>query len=437
MMIRCVNIVFIGVLLSVGCFAEELVRPLDSEPFFELTNLRQDKDSLGHDALIFDFKRTKSASGFGACFVKGKTEFGPMAVAANLPAFQESGSMTLSSFMPSIGTERPAINVELYVVNMHTVGDKQYVYSLISNTVRLGNPGAPTEARDWTAEERQGLEDQLKKQPLSIKRYEVTADVPGDSVAVPLTAKLTKGIKLQACYLSKWCPITTLNENSDGSVHVRWDEYGEQYDCNMLRQELIVKETVLVGLDRHPESTFPAVHPSLVEKLTTDVMPTAAIKPDEPESKPLKSYPISIPISVDSEAVPADAKLAKGTKLQACFASSWNPITHLADNQDGTLTVRWDEYGAAFDCRMLRSELIIKKSNLLEQHGVSDVAGEIRTWTDVTGRFKVKGTLVRVSDDQVTLLTEAGKKITLPFSKLSQADRDFVMKPAEADNPFE
>lgn len=76
--------------------------------------------------------------------------------------------------------------------------------------------------------------------------------------------------------------------------------------------------------------------------------------------KPLKSYPVTISVPMDSQVVPADAKLPPGTRLQACWAEKWNPITLLSDNKDGNLTVRWDDFGAGYDCRMLRIELIVK-----------------------------------------------------------------------------
>ena len=73
---------------------------------------------------------------------------------------------------------------------------------------------------------------------------------------------------------------------------------------------------------------------------------------------------MSIAIPDHSVAVPQKAKLAPGTRLQACYFEKWNPITFLSENQDGTLTVRWDDYGPVYDCSMIRKELIIAKNAL-------------------------------------------------------------------------
>ncbi|MFN0053628.1 MAG: hypothetical protein ACKV0T_15725 [Planctomycetales bacterium] len=83
-------------------------------------------------------------------------------------------------------------------------------------------------------------------------------------------------------------------------------------------------------------------------------------------TKPLKSYPVTIAIPSDCQVVPADAKLQPGTRLQACWAEKWNPVTMLSENRDGNLTVRWDDFGEAFDCSMLRNELIINRDVLKE-----------------------------------------------------------------------
>jgi hypothetical protein len=189
------------------------------------------------------------------------------------------------------------------------------------------------------------------------KSYPVSIAVPDHSVFVPADAKLNAGTKLEACFAGAWNPITTLSENDDGSLNVRWDDWGPQFDCSMIRGELIVRREVLKGLD-YPMASLPAV--------TT--RPSTSGKPSglAPQSakKPLKSYLVTIAVPADSQLVPAGARLPSGTRLQACYLAKWNPITLLAENDDGTLTVRWDDYGEAFDCRMIRSELIVKQSLL-------------------------------------------------------------------------
>ena len=59
----------------------------------------------------------------------------------------------------------------------------------------------------------------------------------------------------------------------------------------------------------------------------------------------------------------------------------------------------------------------------------ADQSGEqIRTWTDESGKFRVRATLVRVNSDKVSLEREDGKVVSVPLSKLSKADRAYLAK---------
>ncbi len=99
-----------------------------------------------------------------------------------------------------------------------------------------------------------GKADSIAMKPR--KEYPVSIAVPEHSVLVPAKAKLKAGTKLEACWVSKWNPITTLSENRGGSVNVRWDEFGETYDCSMVRSELIIKWEVLKELRLHLRKIF-------------------------------------------------------------------------------------------------------------------------------------------------------------------------------------
>ena len=52
----------------------------------------------------------------------------------------------------------------------------------------------------------------------------------------------------------------------------------------------------------------------------------------------------------------------------------------------------------------------------------------IRTWTDVTGKHQVRGRmkLILLAENKVRILKTTGKYTTVPLSKLSLADRQFV-----------
>jgi hypothetical protein len=183
------------------------------------------------------------------------------------------------------------------------------------------------------------------------KSYPVSIGVPNHSLLVPAKAKLPDGARLEACWSDKWNPITFLSANQDGSLNVRWDDFGPTFDCSMVRNELIVRKALLVRTGQlSPESLF-EISPS----------PESGDANTSPNAKPLKSYPVTIAIPAGSRTVPANANFKPGARLQACWNKKWNPITFLSENKDGTLTVRWDDFGPAFDCRMSREELIVKQ----------------------------------------------------------------------------
>ncbi|MFM7076034.1 MAG: SHD1 domain-containing protein [Planctomycetaceae bacterium] len=65
-------------------------------------------------------------------------------------------------------------------------------------------------------------------------------------------------------------------------------------------------------------------------------------------------------------------------------------------------------------------------------------AGETRTWTDKTGKFRIEAEFVGEEDGVVTLRKEDGDEIEVPLDKLSSADKRAVSeaKAAAEDNPF-
>ena len=61
-----------------------------------------------------------------------------------------------------------------------------------------------------------------------------------------------------------------------------------------------------------------------------------------------------------------------------------------------------------------------------------------RTWSDATGKFTIDATLVDRTEKDVRLQKADGRIVSVPISKLSQPDQEFLAAQAknEADNPF-
>ncbi len=63
---------------------------------------------------------------------------------------------------------------------------------------------------------------------------------------------------------------------------------------------------------------------------------------------------------------------------------------------------------------------------------------EARTWTDASGKFKIDGKFVEVSDGKVVLEREDGTRRRIRLDKLSKADQEYIKElQANQENPFE
>src|SRR5262245_42144055 len=71
--------------------------------------------------------------------------------------------------------------------------------------------------------------------------------------------------------------------------------------------------------------------------------------------------------------------------------------------------------------------------------GLHAADGQLRTWTDAKGKFKIKAKFVALDNGVVTLEKEDGSEIEIELKKLSTADQKFAndaAKKSDDDNPF-
>jgi hypothetical protein len=70
---------------------------------------------------------------------------------------------------------------------------------------------------------------------------------------------------------------------------------------------------------------------------------------------------------------------------------------------------------------------------------LSSAAGqEMRTWSDKSGKFKIKAKLVESSGNKVVLEKEDGSQVTIPLDKLNEADQKAVADMgSSSENPFQ
>ncbi len=168
-------------------------------------------------------------------------------------------------------------------------------------------------------------------------------------------------------------------------------------------------------------------------------------------AKRREHYAISIELPAASQVIPKDLKLDPETPVAFCWQEEWQPATVLSENTDGSVNIHWTGHADAFDCSVIRSELIIQDKSvslLRKKYGKSaaefptamrpmDLTKALRTWTDATGEYKIEARLVSQTAQSVTIRTKAGREIIVAMNKLSQDDRRFLqqVKP-KAENPF-
>jgi hypothetical protein len=277
---------------------------------------------------------------------------------------------------------------------------------------------------------------------------ESTAIIPDGAVLLDDDAKLLPGTPLLLNeHGSRWQDVFVIDTQGD-KVNLRYKNYSASWDKLHPRNKLVITKDVLSQLDGSDQD---AVKKKFAENLVSEkrVASRSAFPTKESNRSEIrhKQYKIDIEIPKGSQLVPDDLAIEKGTALAGCWANKWRPITALYENGDGSLHVHWDDYSDAWDCDMTRDQLIIQDKTIRKlkrkQQPSSGGSTEeeltqvLRTWTDVTGKYKIEARYVSRTEDQVTIKTDAGREIKMPIDKLKESDRDLLPAWQDAsDNPF-
>ena len=201
-------------------------------------------DDNGDVVMAIDFMRTRK--GKGTVLISGKSGNGYLSIAAPISSWTDSGTIRLKSMFGKL--QQQQLNIELYLVQFNNWGGG---YDPLRDGFQPG-PNRKSWRTDETAFVDGGREGGLRNY-LRIKNddtamkprksYPVSIAVPDHSQSIPASATVLPGTRLQACYANKWNPITAPSENEDGSLNVRWDDYGPDFDCSMIRTQLIIEKT--------------------------------------------------------------------------------------------------------------------------------------------------------------------------------------------------
>ena len=112
-----------------------------------------------------------------------------------------------------------------------------------------GSPERPANSKDKSSE-MQELAAPVRK----VKRYPMGLPIPRGMQIVTSECPLQPGVQLGCNWGSKWYPVTVLQLYDDGAVRIRWDTFGEGFDADQLREDLIISDPHLKKLQRTANS---------------------------------------------------------------------------------------------------------------------------------------------------------------------------------------
>lgn len=316
------SVLVYAVLLAATSAAREealLAAPEDA-PRYRLSNFRLEDNRFGRPELVFDYTRTRSGKGFVQ--VAGRTASGPLEVTFAPIGGQESGEVRLSK-MHSFGGG--TYDYQFYLVMPANWAGKNYGNCLVSNTVRMGNPGSGVRARPMNAEEQAAYEkNKLANTP--------PGQAPAGFQLVSSPRRLVPGMPILAGRYADWIDAEYLGLAPDNEVSVlfRGDEKAS---------------TV-------PDQDWVAVDPSVLSSNSDRYKPSMRILPGGKAALPR-----------DAEAIDPDLELTRGVPLLLYRGFEWQKVLVL-DDRGPTIRVRYAESSGKFDRDHKRAELAIRRSTL-------------------------------------------------------------------------
>jgi len=436
-------VVMLGCVLSAGDLSgQDLITPSAEAPSYKLSGAKLEYDRFGRRMFVVNYKRTKEGANRPAVTVEGKTPSGKLRVVGSSIG-DASGELRFSASPTSS-------DIEAYLVVQTSYGKM-----LVSNVARVGNPGPAVRARSWTADETKAYErSKLAKTP--------PKNLPTDYIAVESGANLLPGMPIKAGSYAEWVDGTVIRPESNGQVLVQLGQ-AKQLTLRDREKWLAIKsETfqVLPGSKLIIPAGAQPLPNDLVLPIGTPLLYDYSIKWrdvyvvksengkitlrykgfratwDTTQSRSKFLIHAETLKQLDQPDI-AD-KFAANIELEE-FPSKLNASSslpskrkfRLKDYPIDSVHVRWDRYGAGFDCNMKRSQLVIQNETARELtlnqaskneaaiDPVEKLAKTLRVWTDSTGEYKIEAYYVANTKTKITLKTAEGREFDMPFSKLS------------------
>ena len=321
--------------------AQDLRVASPDAPQFELSNLRMERDQFGRSGLAVDYKLTsKGTDIFGPVSVSGRSRNGPLRL-NHMGGVDNSGVLRISidSFgmhgMRGMGGMRYGMgkDFEIYfVVEEHAKSPQ-----VVSNIVRLGDPGTETKPRAWTEEEKEtARKNKLRTTPPS--------GMPEGYVPANQGTPLAPGLPVKAGLYGEWVDAEVISFKVGGDVMLKY-ESEERLQPHKREKWIAISREVLAKVKEDPSQFQPSVQALKESRM---IIPDGAV------------------------ALADDLALVPGTPLLMEYHIMWRDVYFL-ESSGGEMKVRDKLSGARGDKSVSRSKLIISK-RVLAQLNEADVA---------------------------------------------------------------
>ncbi|MDA7503689.1 SHD1 domain-containing protein [bacterium] len=327
------------------------VQPTPEMPSYQLSNIRNETDRFARSVIAFDWKRRKKGTGYAS--VSGKTKSGPLSIISGPSLNGDSGTASFQNIGFGFGTSG---DIEFWI----SVGGPGGVKYMVSNSVRLGNPGPATSARAMNAKERAAVEQaKLAATPPS--------GLPNGYVAVESGTSLVSGMPVKGGWMAGWEDAEVISLHDNGSVALRYPDHGES---------LVVRT----------RKDWIAVQPSVLEQ--------AKANPDrfQPSLKVLPNSRLIVP--KDAVVIPADLELPKGTPVLVDYRIKWHEA-YVVDDSGDEIEIRYEGYGANWDKKYPRSGSLIRSKVLANLDDPAIVQKYAKNLNGTTSRRNLKDYPIR------------------------------------------
>ncbi|MEM7786033.1 MAG: SHD1 domain-containing protein [Planctomycetota bacterium] len=238
-------------LIGSSLAAQAPIKAPNSLPFYKLSNIRIEDDNFGRPNVVCGYQLTREGDEHYRVQIAGRTESGKL----DLMGFsglwdKDSGEIRISKMMGGFGRNR-SYNYELYLVTHINWAGKTYGPFMISNSVRIGNPGPTTKPRELNAKEL----DARKKHELDSTPPEF--DPPAGYEFADLTTDLIPGMFVVTGRYGEWEKAEFLGFTKDHEAKLRF-KGSNKFVVKPVEGWVAVDSDVLAKGKASPESFRPS-----------------------------------------------------------------------------------------------------------------------------------------------------------------------------------